>query len=280
MLGNGDGTFQAKRSFASGSAPCDVAVGDFNGDGVTDLVSADRAGNTASVLLGNGTTVYGLQPITGVSLVTQADSRSRLKVRSTATWIASTRSPGRSERPSAVLRSRPASHHPLLTSRRPPRLASPTHARRLRATLPVWPPFICHTWYYTAQDDDLEQWELQPRFRLPRHYRQLEVPSVVQRRDWYYLFVSSQDRPQETDNAAMCEWPRSPSIIVATHTTTPLPSISQCPKTPDVRRSDTSGASTGDPPPDREGRSYSAPTGRANGRYIRLKPTRLDDIER
>ena len=98
--------------------------------------------------------------------------------------------------------------------------------------MPVWPPFICHTWYYTAQDDDLEQWELQPRFRLPRHYRQLEVPSLVQRRDWYYLFVSSQDRPQETDNAAKCEWPRSPSIIVATHTTTPLPSISQCPKTP------------------------------------------------
>ena len=78
--------------------------------------------------------------------------------------------------------------------------------------MPVWPPFICHTWYYTAQDDDLEQWELQPRFRLPRHYRQLEVPSLVQRRDWYYLFVSSQDRPQETDNAAKCEWPRSPHL--------------------------------------------------------------------
>ena len=29
-------------------------VGDFNGDGKSDLVSADYAGNTASVLLGNG----------------------------------------------------------------------------------------------------------------------------------------------------------------------------------------------------------------------------------
>ena len=61
--------------------PCSVAVGDFNGDGVKDLVTATPAANTASVLLGNGTTetttttVYsGLQPITGVSLATQADA--------------------------------------------------------------------------------------------------------------------------------------------------------------------------------------------------------------
>jgi glycosyl hydrolase family 32 len=53
-----------------------------------------------------------------------------------------------------------------------------------------------------AQDDDLEQWELQPPLQLPRHYRQLEVPSLVRRRGWYYLFVSTQDRPRETDNAA------------------------------------------------------------------------------
>ena len=31
-----------------------VAVGDFNGDGKSDLVTADDDGNTASVLLGNG----------------------------------------------------------------------------------------------------------------------------------------------------------------------------------------------------------------------------------
>ena len=81
LLGNGNGTFQAKQSFGTGSAPRSVAVGDFNGDGVKDLVTADYDGNTASVLLGNGTTTttttaYGLQPITGVSLATQADALS------------------------------------------------------------------------------------------------------------------------------------------------------------------------------------------------------------
>ena len=80
LLGNGNGTFQAKQSFGTGSEPYSVAVGDFNGDGVKDLVTADSLGNTASVLLGNGTTTTttttasGLQPITGVSLATQADA--------------------------------------------------------------------------------------------------------------------------------------------------------------------------------------------------------------
>ena len=50
----GDGTFQAKQSFGTGSVPVSVAVGDFNGDGKSDLVTADDNGNTASVLLGNG----------------------------------------------------------------------------------------------------------------------------------------------------------------------------------------------------------------------------------
>ena len=34
--------------------PNSVAVGDFNGDGKSDLVTADGGGDTASVLLGNG----------------------------------------------------------------------------------------------------------------------------------------------------------------------------------------------------------------------------------
>jgi hypothetical protein len=58
LLGNGDGTFQAARSFAAGYYPTSVAVGDFNGDGKTDLAVADlpldySSGNV-SVLLGNG----------------------------------------------------------------------------------------------------------------------------------------------------------------------------------------------------------------------------------
>ena len=38
----GDGTFQAKQSFGTGNGPCSVAVGDFNGDGKSDLVTADQ----------------------------------------------------------------------------------------------------------------------------------------------------------------------------------------------------------------------------------------------
>ena len=83
LLGNGNGTFQAKQSFGTGSAPCSVAVADFNGDGVKDLVTADNGADTVSVLLGNGRRRLrrplrpsGLQPITGVSLATQADALS------------------------------------------------------------------------------------------------------------------------------------------------------------------------------------------------------------
>ena len=41
LLGNGNGKFQAKRSFSTGRLPESVAVGDFNGDGKSDLVTAD-----------------------------------------------------------------------------------------------------------------------------------------------------------------------------------------------------------------------------------------------
>src|SRR5438309_105904 len=55
LLGNGDGTFQAPLTFASGGAvPLSVAVGDFNGDGVDDLAIANNHGGPISVLLGNG----------------------------------------------------------------------------------------------------------------------------------------------------------------------------------------------------------------------------------
>jgi hypothetical protein len=37
LLGNGDGTFQPPLDYASGG-PMSVAVGDFNGDGVADLL--------------------------------------------------------------------------------------------------------------------------------------------------------------------------------------------------------------------------------------------------
>jgi hypothetical protein len=54
LLGNGDGTFQASRTFAVGEFPYSVAVADINGDGKPDLVTANFRSNDVSVLLGNG----------------------------------------------------------------------------------------------------------------------------------------------------------------------------------------------------------------------------------
>ncbi len=54
LLGNGDGTFQAPRTFYSGGYAVMAAVGDVNGDGHPDLVVAIGGGNFVSVLLGNG----------------------------------------------------------------------------------------------------------------------------------------------------------------------------------------------------------------------------------
>ena len=55
LLGNGNGTFQAKHGHSAREAGLSqLSVGDFNGDGKSDLVTADYDSNKASVLLGNG----------------------------------------------------------------------------------------------------------------------------------------------------------------------------------------------------------------------------------
>jgi hypothetical protein len=54
LLGNGDGTFQAARTFPAGRGPSSVAVADVNGDGRLDLAVANAGSNNVSVLLGNG----------------------------------------------------------------------------------------------------------------------------------------------------------------------------------------------------------------------------------
>jgi hypothetical protein len=52
LLGNGDGTFRAPLTSATGSYPHSLAVGDLDGDGNLDLATANS--NDVSVLLGDG----------------------------------------------------------------------------------------------------------------------------------------------------------------------------------------------------------------------------------
>ncbi len=54
LLGNSDGSFQAQTLFSSGICPVAIAAGDFNGDGKTDLITANLDGASVSVLLGHG----------------------------------------------------------------------------------------------------------------------------------------------------------------------------------------------------------------------------------
>src|SRR5205807_9231634 len=54
LLQNADGTFQAPKVLAVGSAPLAVAAADVNGDGKADLVATNHESNTVSLILGNG----------------------------------------------------------------------------------------------------------------------------------------------------------------------------------------------------------------------------------
>ena len=64
LLGNGDGTFQTERSLPGGACsapPCGaaaLAVGDFNGDGLQDLVIVDYYSFEVAVMLGNGDATF------------------------------------------------------------------------------------------------------------------------------------------------------------------------------------------------------------------------------
>ena len=61
LLGNGDGTFQSAVSYATGSDPGYVAVGDLTGNGKQDLVVVNDGDGTVSVLLGNGNGMFQTQ---------------------------------------------------------------------------------------------------------------------------------------------------------------------------------------------------------------------------
>ena len=75
LLGNGNGTFQARQSFGTGSFPSAVALGDFNGDGKSDLVTANEIANAASVLLGNGNGTFQAMQSFGIGFLGSYVSR-------------------------------------------------------------------------------------------------------------------------------------------------------------------------------------------------------------
>jgi len=54
LLGNRDGSFQTKETYATDRSPFSVAVADLTGDGIPDIVTANYDGADVSVLLGNG----------------------------------------------------------------------------------------------------------------------------------------------------------------------------------------------------------------------------------
>src|SRR5205823_4390180 len=58
LLGNGDGTFAAAVNYGAGSLPVSVAIGDFNGDGKSDVAVANDGSNNISILLGNGNATF------------------------------------------------------------------------------------------------------------------------------------------------------------------------------------------------------------------------------
>jgi hypothetical protein len=59
LLNNGDGTFAPHTDYAVGNRPRVVALGDLNGDGHLDIISANEAIGDVSVLLGHGDGTFG-----------------------------------------------------------------------------------------------------------------------------------------------------------------------------------------------------------------------------
>ena len=77
LLGNGNGTFQTPHTYAVGATPRSVAAAVLTGDGIPDLVVANRRSQSVSVLMGNGDGTFQAQQTffagSGPSTVVLAD---------------------------------------------------------------------------------------------------------------------------------------------------------------------------------------------------------------
>jgi hypothetical protein len=60
LVGLGDGTFAAQKTYSAGNTPSYPWVGDITGDGIPDIVVATSAGNGVSVLPGQASGGFGL----------------------------------------------------------------------------------------------------------------------------------------------------------------------------------------------------------------------------
>ena len=86
LTNNGNGTFVGSSSFATGSEPYTVVAADFNGDGKTDIVTANYSSNNVSVFLNNGDGTFaggvnynvGRAPRTVISVDVNGDNKADL----------------------------------------------------------------------------------------------------------------------------------------------------------------------------------------------------------
>jgi hypothetical protein len=69
FLGNGNGTFQAPTTLATGSTPVSAVVGNFNGHGKIDVAVANSGDNTISIYLGSTSGAETASPFTVVTPV-------------------------------------------------------------------------------------------------------------------------------------------------------------------------------------------------------------------
>jgi hypothetical protein len=68
LLNKGDGSFDERLNYKAGKGPAAVAIGDLNGDGKPDLVTANYNANTVSVFLADEAGVCVVPSVKGKTL--------------------------------------------------------------------------------------------------------------------------------------------------------------------------------------------------------------------